>query len=150
MIAILIMVFLSDNIPASRKIRNQGTYQLFFVTLKLLKDYRLLLLIPLTVFTGMAKGFFTGDFTKVSLTDNSRSCHFPGGQILCIDWIVLSTRHLKGSLARENQGCTPWIFMNHKTTAKGARKGSEFDVRAVFFSCQHPSHARNCSQGPIA
>ena len=46
---------------------SMSSQQLFVATLGMMKDSRLLLLIPLIIFTGLEQGFVFGDFTKVSL-----------------------------------------------------------------------------------
>lgn len=67
MAAVILMALLDNNV-GSRRINNDlkiTTKELFFSTVKMLKDSRCLLLIPLVLFVGLEQGFIFGDFTKV-------------------------------------------------------------------------------------
>ena len=52
------------NCACPKTIRKPKT---LIATLRLLTDHRLLLLIPLTFFNGLQQGFFSSDFTQVSI-----------------------------------------------------------------------------------
>ncbi|XP_071491048.1 protein unc-93 homolog A-like [Diadema antillarum] len=67
-VAVLIVAFLVDQVKASKRIREQGTCDLFFATVRLMRHPRLLLVIPVTVFSGLEQAFITGDFTKSYVT----------------------------------------------------------------------------------
>lgn len=54
---------------------SMSSQQLFVATLGMLHDYRLLLLLPLIIFTGLEQGFVFGDFTKVSQQPNDNKTH---------------------------------------------------------------------------
>ena len=41
-------------------------FNLFFATLYHLKDTRMILIIPLTIYSGLEQGFIFADFTKVT------------------------------------------------------------------------------------
>ncbi|XP_792123.3 protein unc-93 homolog A [Strongylocentrotus purpuratus] len=67
-IAVVIVVVFVDNLGASRKIKDQGTFDLFCATARLMKDKKLILIIPLTIYSGLEQAFITGDFTKSYVT----------------------------------------------------------------------------------
>ena len=68
-LAIILIISLLDKVKVlgSDK-RNHGVFSLFIATLKHLKDVRMRLLIPLTMYSGLEQGFVFGDFTKVSIS----------------------------------------------------------------------------------
>ena len=68
MAVIVVAVFL-DNIDRdmAREFRSNRTpfCDTFLATFKLLKDKRLLMLIPLTMYSGFEQSFLSGEYTKV-------------------------------------------------------------------------------------
>ncbi|XP_063967448.1 protein unc-93 homolog A-like isoform X4 [Lytechinus pictus] len=67
-IAVIIVVVFVDNLGASKKIKDQGTLDLFFATARLMKDKKMIAIIPLTIFSGLEQAFIAGDFTKSYVT----------------------------------------------------------------------------------
>ena len=63
--AILIGLLLDKITVLGSEKKDKGIFSLFFATMKHLKDQRMLLLIPLTIYSGLEQGFVFGDFTKV-------------------------------------------------------------------------------------
>ncbi|XP_006824710.1 protein unc-93 homolog A-like [Saccoglossus kowalevskii] len=65
-IAIIIIIVLLDKLNGDqeKKTHQKPSCNLFLVTLKLLKDYRMELMIPLTIYSGLEQAFIAGDFTK--------------------------------------------------------------------------------------
>ena len=63
--AVLIISFLLDKVNVLGSEKRKGVCNLFIATLKHLKDNRMKLLVPLTVYSGLEQGFVFGDFTKV-------------------------------------------------------------------------------------
>ena len=66
--ATMLMALLDKNV-GSKRINSDlkiTTKELFFSTMKMLKDSRCQLLVPLVLFVGLEQGFIFGDFTKVS------------------------------------------------------------------------------------
>ncbi|XP_070571798.1 protein unc-93 homolog A-like [Ptychodera flava] len=62
---IIISVFLDQLRGAEERKKNtKPPCQLFLATVQLLKDYRMVLMIPLTIFSGLEQAFIAGDFTK--------------------------------------------------------------------------------------
>lgn len=72
---VLVAVFL-DNIDGKdakefRKDKGNQTFcSTFLVTFRLLGDKRLLMLIPLTMYSGFQQSFLTGEYTKVNRSVN--------------------------------------------------------------------------------
>ncbi|XP_071491047.1 protein unc-93 homolog A-like [Diadema antillarum] len=67
-VAIVMSICLLDSLKSSRHLKKKGTCSLFMDTLRLLKDYRMLLLIPFTVFNGARQSFMSADFVKSYVT----------------------------------------------------------------------------------
>ena len=67
MAAILIGLLLDKIKVLSSERKDRGVCSLFLATIRHLKDVRMQLLIPLTIFSGLEQGFVFGDFTKVSM-----------------------------------------------------------------------------------
>lgn len=64
----LIMAVFLDNVKGNEDCDSEKKpfCSVFFATFKQLKDYRQVLLIPLTTFIGLEISFLTGDYTSVS------------------------------------------------------------------------------------
>ena len=65
------MVPFPVRLQTSQRTQTENPCQLVLATVRLLKDHRMVLLIPLTIYSGLEQGFITGDFTRVRLR---RSC----------------------------------------------------------------------------
>lgn len=65
---IIVAVFL-DNIDQEQTRQFRGNrepfFQTFLATFRLLKDWRLVTLIPLTMYSGFEQSFLSGEYTKV-------------------------------------------------------------------------------------
>lgn len=65
---IVISVFL-DNVKEEEEVDTKKSFCfVFFATLRQLRDYRLVLLIPMTIYIGLEISFLSGDFTSVSFS----------------------------------------------------------------------------------
>ena len=68
MAIIIIAVFL-DNIDKEQASQFRGSHEpfgkTFLATFRLLKDWRLVTLIPLTLYSGFEQSFLSGEYTKV-------------------------------------------------------------------------------------
>ncbi|XP_077988187.1 protein unc-93 homolog A-like [Glandiceps talaboti] len=65
-VAIIIVIVLLDQLKGAAERKEEGKSQgnLFLSTVKMLKDYRMVFMIPLTCFSGFEQAFIAGDFTK--------------------------------------------------------------------------------------
>ncbi|XP_041661758.1 protein unc-93 homolog A [Cheilinus undulatus] len=85
-LAILIIVIFLDNIDRERssefRENREPFFKTFLATFRLLKDWRLLTLIPLTMYSGFEQSFLSGEYTK-----NYATCalgiHFVGYVMMC-------------------------------------------------------------------
>lgn len=72
-LAILIVAVFLDNIDREQVSQFRGNREpfchTFLATFRLLKDWRLLTLIPLTMFSGFEQSFLSGEYTKVRRPD---------------------------------------------------------------------------------
>lgn len=66
MAAIIIALLLDKIKVLGSETKDRGFFSLFFATMRHLKDTRMRLLIPLTIYSGLEQGFVYGDFTKVT------------------------------------------------------------------------------------
>ena len=68
-VAILIVSVFLDNIDQEQASEFRGSREpfsrTFLATFRLLKDWRLLMLIPLTMYSGFEQSFLAGEYTKV-------------------------------------------------------------------------------------
>ncbi|XP_032364957.1 protein unc-93 homolog A-like, partial [Etheostoma spectabile] len=68
-LAMLIVAVFLDNIDREQSSRFRGNRepfcQTFLATFRLLKDWRLVTLIPLTMYSGFEQSFLSGEYTKV-------------------------------------------------------------------------------------
>ncbi|XP_012562258.1 protein unc-93 homolog A isoform X1 [Hydra vulgaris] len=67
-LAIAFVLIFLDKIKVVREEKKRGVCDLFIATLKHLKNTKMQLLIPLTIFSGLEQGFVFGDFTKAFIT----------------------------------------------------------------------------------
>jgi len=67
-LAIVVLYFFLDPLKEKEEVNTQSTRVVFLSTIKLLKDRRVLMLIPITVISGLEEGFMFGDFTKAYVT----------------------------------------------------------------------------------
>lgn len=68
MLAVLIVAVFLDNIDRDRAMKfreeREPFCQTFLATFSLLQDWRMLLLIPLTMYSGFEQSFLSGEYTK--------------------------------------------------------------------------------------
>ena len=65
LLAILVIFIFLDKIDLEGEAKNEGTCTLFISTLTFLRNRKMQLLIPITIFSGLEQGFVFGDFSKV-------------------------------------------------------------------------------------
>lgn len=69
MLAMIIVAVFLDNIDQEETSQFRGSREpfchTFLATFRLLKDRRLLILIPLTMYSGFEQSFLSGEYTKV-------------------------------------------------------------------------------------
>ncbi|XP_063078387.1 protein unc-93 homolog A-like [Engraulis encrasicolus] len=79
---IVISVFL-DNVKEEEEVDTKKSFCfVFFATLRQLRDYRLVLLIPMTIYIGLEISFLSGDFTSVYATC-ALGIHYVGFVMIC-------------------------------------------------------------------
>lgn len=93
MLAVLVVAVFLDNIDWERaaqfREKREPFCQTFLATFRLLQDWRLLLLVPLTMYSGFEQSFLSGEFTKagrltpLGLTEKLPSDRHPGTVCLC-------------------------------------------------------------------
>lgn len=66
--AVFTVAIFVQRLPKNDKKEDDSTCGLFLATTKLMKETRLVLIIPFTVFSGLEQAFITGDFTKSFVT----------------------------------------------------------------------------------
>ncbi|XP_038050547.1 protein unc-93 homolog A-like [Patiria miniata] len=66
--AVLVVSVFLDKLKTSQRTQTENPCQLFMATVRLMKDYRMQLLIPLTIYSGLEQAFITGDFTRSYVT----------------------------------------------------------------------------------
>jgi hypothetical protein len=64
-LSIAVVFFLLDKLHDEEKKERPPMFRMFFATLRHVKDTRMLLIIPLTMYSGLEQGFVFADFTKV-------------------------------------------------------------------------------------
>ena len=67
-LSIAVILFLLDKLHNEEHKERPPMFRLFFATLRHLKDMRMVLIIPLTMYSGLEQGFVFADFTKVRNT----------------------------------------------------------------------------------
>jgi len=65
LLAILVVFIFLDKMEIEGDNKDKGDCSLFVATLKFLKERKMQLLIPITVFSGLEQGFVFADFSKV-------------------------------------------------------------------------------------
>lgn len=102
-LAILIISIFLDNIDqkqASEFRENREPFcQTFLATFRLLKDWRLLTLIPLTMYSGFEQSFLSGEYTKNYVTC-ALGIHYVGFVMMCFGAANSLCSFLFGRLAR--------------------------------------------------
>ena len=64
-LSIAVVFFLLDQLHDEKHKERPPMFRLFFATLWHLRDIRMILIIPLTMYSGLEQGFVFADFTKV-------------------------------------------------------------------------------------
>ncbi|XP_028252453.1 protein unc-93 homolog A [Parambassis ranga] len=99
---IIVAVFL-DNIDQEETSQFRGSREpfchTFLATFRLLKDRRLLILIPLTMYSGFEQSFLSGEYTKNYVTC-ALGIHFVGFVMMCFGAFNSLSSFLFGRLAR--------------------------------------------------
>ncbi|XP_068199315.1 protein unc-93 homolog A [Antennarius striatus] len=99
---IIVAVFL-DNIDREQTSQFRGRREPFFhtflATFRLLKDWRLVTLIPLTMYSGFEQSFLAGEYTKNYVTC-ALGIHFVGYVMMCFGAANSLSSFLFGRLAR--------------------------------------------------
>lgn len=67
-LAIAVIFFFLDQEKILGETKKKGVCDLFIATIKHLKNMKMLLLIPITMFSGLEQGFVFGDFTRAFVT----------------------------------------------------------------------------------
>ncbi|XP_041815347.1 protein unc-93 homolog A [Chelmon rostratus] len=103
LLAILIVAVFLDNIDWERTSQFRGNREpfchTFLATFRLLKDWRLVTLIPLTVYSGFEQSFLSGEFTKNYVTC-ALGIHLVGFVMMCFGACNAVFSFLFGRLAR--------------------------------------------------
>ncbi|XP_061609790.1 protein unc-93 homolog A [Phyllopteryx taeniolatus] len=102
-LAMLIVAVFLDNIDAERTVRFRDNREPFrhtlLATFRLLKDWRLLTLIPLTMYSGFEQSFLSGEYTKNYVTC-ALGIHYVGFVMMCFGASNSLCSFLFGRLAR--------------------------------------------------
>ncbi|XP_075940033.1 protein unc-93 homolog A [Anarhichas minor] len=102
-LAMLIVAVFLDNIDREQSSQFRGNRepfcQTFLATFRLLKDWRLLTLIPLTMYSGFEQSFLSGEYTKNYVTC-ALGIHFVGYVMMCFGASNSLCSFLFGRLAR--------------------------------------------------
>ncbi|XP_029984620.1 protein unc-93 homolog A-like [Sphaeramia orbicularis] len=102
-LAILIVAIFLDNIDREQVSQFRGNREpfchTFMATFRLLKDWRLLTLIPLTMYSGFEQSFLSGEYTKNYVTC-ALGIHFVGFIMMCFGAANSLCSFLFGRLAR--------------------------------------------------
>uniref|UniRef100_A0A8C5DPI0 Protein unc-93 homolog A n=1 Tax=Gouania willdenowi TaxID=441366 RepID=A0A8C5DPI0_GOUWI len=103
LLAMLIVAVFLDNIDGEEASRFRQTKQpfchTFLATLRLLKDWRLRMLIPLTMYSGFEQSFLSGEFTKNYVTC-ALGIHYIGFVMMCFAAVNSVCSFLFGKLAQ--------------------------------------------------
>ena len=65
LLAIAVIFIFLDKVKVVRGNEKRGVFNLLIATFKHLKNRKMQLMVPLTMFCGLEQGFVFGDFTKV-------------------------------------------------------------------------------------
>lgn len=102
-LAILIVAIFLDNIDREQVSEFRGNREplchTFMATFRLLKDWRLITLIPLTMYSGFEQSFLSGEYTKNYVTC-ALGIHFVGFIMMCFGATNSLCSFLFGRLAR--------------------------------------------------
>nr|XP_061806424.1 protein unc-93 homolog A-like [Nerophis lumbriciformis] len=102
-LAMLIVAIFLDNIDQDQTSRFRGNREpfchTFLATFRLLKDWRLLILIPLTMYSGFEQSFLSGEYTKNYVTC-ALGIHYVGFVMMCFGASNSLCSFLFGRLAR--------------------------------------------------
>ncbi|XP_071950683.1 protein unc-93 homolog A-like [Antedon mediterranea] len=98
-VAILLIIAFLDPMPPSRETLEGEKFDLFMATLRLLKDKRLLMLIPITMYSGLEQAFIAGDFTK-SFVTCTRGVGWVGYVMICYGLTDSISSFLSGRVAK--------------------------------------------------
>ncbi|XP_056283607.1 protein unc-93 homolog A isoform X3 [Pseudoliparis swirei] len=109
---IIVAVFL-DNIDSEQSSRFRGNRepfcQTFLATFRLLKDWRLVTLIPLTMYSGFEQSFLSGEYTKNYVTC-ALGIHYVGYVMMCFGASNSLCSFLFGRLARYTGRAALFLF----------------------------------------
>ncbi|GAA6084369.1 protein unc-93 homolog A isoform X1 [Tachysurus ichikawai] len=124
----LVAVFL-DNIDGEeaknfrKNIGSQNFCTTFLATFRLLRDKRLLMLIPLTMYSGFEQSFLAGEYTKNYVTC-ALGIHYVGFVMICFGAVNSLSSYLFGKLAQYTGRITLFclalygtLFPDHKEAA---------------------------------
>lgn len=104
-LAMVLIAFFLDNIDGetAREFRrtkgNKSFCSTFLATFSLLRDKRLLMLIPLTMYSGFEQSFLAGEYTKNYVTC-ALGIHFVGFSMICFGAVNSLSSYLFGRLAQ--------------------------------------------------
>ncbi|XP_059212048.1 protein unc-93 homolog A [Centropristis striata] len=102
-LAMLIVAIFLDNIDREQSSQFRGNREpfchTFLATFRLLKDWRLVTLIPLTMYSGFEQSFLSGEYTKNYVTC-ALGIHFVGYVMMCFGAANSLCSFLFGRLAR--------------------------------------------------
>ncbi|KAL6096146.1 unc93a [Pungitius sinensis] len=103
LLAMLIVAVFLDNVDREQSSQFRGNRepfcQTFLATFRLLKDWRLLTLIPLTMYSGFEQSFLSGEYTKNYVTC-ALGIHYVGYVMMCFGATNSLCSFLFGRLAR--------------------------------------------------
>ncbi|KAM7395997.1 hypothetical protein PAMA_007329 [Pampus argenteus] len=103
LVAMLIVAVFLDNIDQEQTSQFRGNRepfcQTFLATFRLLKDWRLVTLIPLTMYSGFEQSFLSGEYTKNYVTC-ALGIHYVGFVMMCFGAANSLCSFLFGRLAR--------------------------------------------------
>ncbi|XP_061756869.1 protein unc-93 homolog A isoform X3 [Nerophis ophidion] len=103
-LAMLIVAIFLDNIDREQTSEFRGNREpfchTFLATFRLLKDWRLLMLIPLTMYSGFEQSFLSGEYTKNYVTC-ALGIHYVGFVMMCFGASNSLFSFLFGRLARK-------------------------------------------------
>lgn len=103
LLAMLIVAVFLDNIDREQSTQFRGNpepfWHTFLATFRLLKDWRLVTLIPLTMYSGFEQSFLSGEYTKNYVTC-ALGIHFVGYVMMCFGATNSLCSFLFGRLAR--------------------------------------------------
>ncbi|XP_060947674.1 protein unc-93 homolog A [Limanda limanda] len=102
-VAILIISVFLDNIDGKQASEFRGSHEpfgrTFLATFRLLKDWRLVTLIPLTMYSGFEQSFLSGEYTKNYVTC-ALGIHYVGFVMMCFGATNSLCSFIFGRLAR--------------------------------------------------